>query len=1008
VIIEGKHNSLPSKCAWLIEIDEPRNNRSVLLNINEFSGSCGNRRLNIYDGSSVRSPLLAVVSNIISTGAKAKPLLQLKAKSGSAFIVLAGKEQKSNGGDCWFNASYSFEKECSITCGSHGFCSQKSSHTCECDAGWMSNNCSMPTCPVLCNNNSCNVNTRICNCSDGLTGESCEFSDKGSFWSSPVANNQDILDGVASHAMVVIGNYIWMYGGLSFSKGPVDTLARYSIKENTWEIIQASSEKNQGPAARYGHSFVAFNKSLILFGGICQGVVSNETWIFNTVSSRWMLLEISNLVDKPLGVTGHTATVVGHDMIVLFGYNPEIGFVNKIQVFSLVTREWSFKRWAPSIVKPTYGHRSVHDPRTGRIYIHGGYTVLNNTCHVISSDTFYYHPKNNEWNTLRSSGVSRFLHSAVLVGNSMIVYGGRGDHGFSSQHLMLFDVDRNEWKIPRDSALPKTVSRYGHAAVQVNSVMYAFGGFRGNMMNTFLQYSLGDCLSPGSSLDCFSSVSSSPSPNTLLSPADVCTSHNPQEDRCHQRHTCQECISLDSDDSCVWCESHNLCVSRTVYDVTFPYLQCMQVLERGKGTCSSLKCEGMKSCRDCHMLPGCGWCDDGSGTGLGKCIQGGDHGPFPPPWNSNSSATCSKPHWNFIDCPACQCNGHSKCIKENSCGECQHDTTGSHCEQCAKGFYGDPRNGGICKVCQCTAHAKSCDAATGECQCLTMGVKGKTCDECDTSAGYYGNASKGGSCYYSFAAAVKTFNLTGLERLSFAYYPKAVKRDIKLELKWTEESLGSKAKVNLTKFFALRPDDAEELELSNKPVLPHEPLKKMIYYMDNDFDHEDKFGLRGYVFDIDSTGKSAMLTVSITQPSETIDLLEFFLTFFGCFLSLLVIAGVVWKIRNRYVNFVLNRQRREERQKMASRPFAKIPVLLHDHYKSIPGPVAVETCENGKAAVFTVLMRLPGTEDCFAPIGQSGVCFASVLGTHGDSAGITPSGKATRIRTHKRCKGTCV
>lgn len=37
---------------------------------------------------------------------------------------------------------------------------------------------------------------------------------------------QDILDGVASHAMVVIGNYLWMYGGLSLSKGPLDTLAR--------------------------------------------------------------------------------------------------------------------------------------------------------------------------------------------------------------------------------------------------------------------------------------------------------------------------------------------------------------------------------------------------------------------------------------------------------------------------------------------------------------------------------------------------------------------------------------------------------------------------------------------------------------------------------------------------------------------------------------------------------------------------------------------------------------
>ena len=27
--------------------------------------------------------------------------------------------------------------------------------------------------------------------------------------------------------MVVVGNYLWLYGGLSLSKGPLDTLARY-------------------------------------------------------------------------------------------------------------------------------------------------------------------------------------------------------------------------------------------------------------------------------------------------------------------------------------------------------------------------------------------------------------------------------------------------------------------------------------------------------------------------------------------------------------------------------------------------------------------------------------------------------------------------------------------------------------------------------------------------------------------------------------------------------------
>ena len=49
------------------------------------------------------------------------------------------------------------------------------------------------------------------------------------------------------------------------------------------------------------------------------------------------------------------------------------------------------------------------------------------------------------------------------------------------------------------------------------------------------------------------------------------------------------------------------------------------------------------------MLPGCGWCDDGSGTGLGKCMQGGNDGPFP--GSGNSTDSCSKPNWNFIGCP---------------------------------------------------------------------------------------------------------------------------------------------------------------------------------------------------------------------------------------------------------------------------------------------------------------------------------------------------------------------
>lgn len=49
-------------------------------------------------------------SGILTAGtrAKAEPLLQLRANSGSAFIVLTGQEEKSNGVECWFNISYRY------------------------------------------------------------------------------------------------------------------------------------------------------------------------------------------------------------------------------------------------------------------------------------------------------------------------------------------------------------------------------------------------------------------------------------------------------------------------------------------------------------------------------------------------------------------------------------------------------------------------------------------------------------------------------------------------------------------------------------------------------------------------------------------------------------------------------------------------------------------------------------------------------------------------------------
>ena len=77
-----------------------------------------------------------------------------------------------------------------------------------------------------------------------------------------------------------------------------------------------------------------------------------------------------------------------------------------------------------------------------------------------------------------------------------------------------------------------------------------------------------------------------------------------------------------------------------------------------------MSCSGKKTCDDCHTLPGCGWCDDGSETGLGQCMEGGDDGPFTKPTNASLNQ-CPINRWYFIECPGTlkEVNSFAYCFK---------------------------------------------------------------------------------------------------------------------------------------------------------------------------------------------------------------------------------------------------------------------------------------------------------------------------------------------------------
>ncbi|GAB6031450.1 Laminin B (Domain IV) [Chamberlinius hualienensis] len=145
----------------------------------------------------------------------------------------------------------------------------------------------------------------------------------------------------------------------------------------------------------------------------------------------------------------------------------------------------------------------------------------------------------------------------------------------------------------------------------------------------------------------------------------------------------------------------------------------------GKGACVELL-SGEVVCVECpagYAGPRCDMCTDGY---FGD--PNGLHGPK-------------------ISCEKCECNGNidlnavGNCNRTSGeCLKCIFYTTGSHCEKCLSGYYGDAllSTKGDCKPCNCYLPGtvpddrgpSMCNPVTGQCQCLPH-VTGRRCDVCE-------------------------------------------------------------------------------------------------------------------------------------------------------------------------------------------------------------------------------------------------------------------------------------
>lgn len=434
---------------------------------------------------------------------------------------------------------------------------------------------------------------------------------------------------------------------------------------------------------------------------------------------------------------------------------------------------------------------------------------------------------------------------------------------------------------------------------------------------------------------------------------------------CSALQTCANCTA----DECIWCQNEQRCVDKNAYTVTFPYGQCREwttqaakcrsaparppgavapPVGEGIGRRRSVQCAYYRSCGQCRDDPACGWCDDGSETGLGVCLPGGDGGAFveePLRLDEDDAIAvgdagtasglvldleqlaegqleCPASRWYFTHCPSCQCNGHSVCEPDGrTCRQpCGNLTQGPNCERCRPGWWGSPVNGGVCQRCECNGQATHCNHETAKCYCNTKGLAGDRCEKCDATNHYHGDPSKG-SCYYDLTIDYQfTFNLSKKEdrhftQINFRNSPGKADIDADFTI-----SCSVPAKMNVTVRTAGGPE---------KPMFSNINCSNFRYRFAKT---EHRFGIVEnvtsttfyvYVYDFQPP---LWIQIAFSQYPK-LNLQQFFITFSTCFLLLLLVAAILWKVKQRYDQYRRRQRLYVEMEQMASRPFSKVSVV---------------------------------------------------------------------------------